>query len=142
MEADASSKGIAAVLSQKDEYTGGLQPISYFSSGLIESQRHYSASQLEAWALVAASRKWDLYLKAAPRVNLITDHCPLQWLRGQRDPRHHFSRWLMELETIPYTIAIRPGSSNHVPDYLSRIPGLTVDQRINEESHFEDRIFR
>ena len=141
VETDASGKGVAAVLSQKDEHTGSLQPISYFSSGLTESQKHYSAGQLEAWALVAATRKWDLYLKSAPKVNMITDHCPLQWLRKQKDPRHHFSRWLMELETIPYAIASRPGSSNQVPDYLSRVPGLMVDEEINEESRFEDRIY-
>ena len=47
----------------------------------------------------------------------------------------------MELETIPYAIAFRPGSSNQVPDYLSRTPGLVVDEEINEESLFEDRIY-
>ena len=39
VETDASGKGVAAVLSQKDEHTGSLQPISYFSSGLTESQK-------------------------------------------------------------------------------------------------------
>ena len=141
IESDASRKGVAAVLSQKEESTGVLRPISYFSSALTPAQANYSAGQLEAWALLAASRKWDLYLKSAPRVNLITDHCPLQWLRRQKDPRHHFSRWLMELETIPYTIAFRPGSSNQVPDYLSRAPDLTVDEEVNEESFFEDRVY-
>ena len=141
VEADASGKAVAAVLSQKNKYTDSLQPISYFSSGLTESQKLYSAGQLEAWALVAASRKWDLYLKAAPKVILVTDHRPLQWLRRQKDPRHQFARWLLELETIPYTIAFRPGSSNLVPDYLSRVPGPTVDWEVNEESRFEDKIY-
>ena len=141
VEADASGKAVAAVLSQNNKYTGSLQPISYFSSGLTESQKLYSAGQLEAWALVAASRKWDLYLKAAPKVILVTDYCPLQWLRRQKDPRHQFARWLLELETIPYTITFRPGSSNHVPDYLSRVPGPTLDWEVNEESRFEDKIY-
>ena len=47
----------------------------------------------------------------------------------------------MELETIPYTIAFRPGSSNQVPDYLSRAPDLTVDEEVNEESFLEDRVY-
>ena len=141
IETDANRKGVAAVLSQKDQTTGILQPISYFSTALSASQENYSAGQLEAWALVAASRKFELYLRTAPQVHLITDHCPLQWLRNQNDPRHTYSRWLMELEEIPYSISFRPGSSNILPDYLSRASGLTMDPAVIEERRFEDRIF-
>ena len=47
VEADASGLGVAAVLSQKDQQTGILRPISYFSSALDDSQKNYSAGQLE-----------------------------------------------------------------------------------------------
>ena len=47
VEADASSSAVAAVLSQRDESTGHLRPIEYFSSSLTRSQRNYSAGQLE-----------------------------------------------------------------------------------------------
>ena len=43
VEADASGHGVAAVLSQKDQQTGILRPISYFSSALDDSQENYSA---------------------------------------------------------------------------------------------------
>ena len=62
IEADASLEGIAAVLSQKDDESGILWPINFFSSTLSSSQRNYSAGQLEAWALVAATKKWGVYL--------------------------------------------------------------------------------
>ena len=68
IEADASLDGIAAVLSQKDDESCILRTINFFSSALSSSQRNYSAGQLEAWALVAATRKWAVYLKAAPEV--------------------------------------------------------------------------
>ena len=84
--ADASSIGVAAVLSQLDEHTRKLRPIQFFSSALSPSQKNYSAGQLKAWALIAATRKWSVYLKGAPSLVLLTDHCPLQWLQAQRDP--------------------------------------------------------
>ena len=67
---------------------------------------------------------------------------PTPMVRRQKDPRHQFARWLLELETIPYTIAFRPGSSNLVSDYLSRVLGPTVDWEVNEESRFEDKIYQ
>ena len=88
IKADAISQGVAAVLSQEDRKSGNLKPVCYFSSVLSASQENYSAGQLEAWALVAATRKWGIYLKATQKVFLLTDHNPLKWLRNQRDPRH------------------------------------------------------
>ena len=127
IEADASSTGIAAVLSQRDRLNGMLHPIDFFSSALSSSQRNYSAGQLEAWALVAATRKWGTYLRATGEVELITDHCPLKWLRNQWDPRRTFARWILELEEYVYHIVHRPGKDNHLPDYLSRAENLLID---------------
>ena len=120
-------------MSQRDETSGRLRLINFFSFALSSSQRNYSAGQLEAWALVAATRKWELYLKSAPELILVTDHNHLQRLRKQRDPRHTFARWLLELEEIPYQIRYRPGTQNQLPDYLSRKTGLGTDQ--NSMSH-------
>ena len=120
VEADASLVGVAAVLSQLDEETGKLRPIQYFSSSLSPSQKNYSAGQLEAWAIVAATRKWSVYLKGATGMTFLTDHCPLQWLKQQRDPKRTYARWLMELQELPFKIGYRPGKDNLVADYLSR----------------------
>ena len=141
VEADASLVGVAAVLSQLDEETGKLRPIQYFSSSLSPSQKNYSAGQLEAWAIVAATRKWSVYLKGATGVTFLSDHCPLQWLKQQRDPKHTYARWLMELQELPFKIGYRPGKDNHVADYLSRKPHMTYDEHVNNEEVFEDRIF-
>ena len=138
IEADASLVGIAAVLSQLDK-TGKLRPIQYFSSSLSPSQKNYSAGQLEAWALVAATRKWSVYLKGAAGITLLTDQCPLQWLKQQRDPKHTYARWLMKLQELPFEIVYRPGRDNHVADYLSRKPQITYDEQVNDEESFEDR---
>ena len=67
---------------------------------------------------------------------------PIEDFRVELDKaRNGMDRLWRKLETIPYTIAFRPGSSNHVPDYLSRVPGPTVDLEVNEESRFEDKIY-
>ena len=98
IEADASARGVAAVLSQRDRVDGRLRPVDFFSSSLSAAQENYSAGQLEAWALIAECRKWRTYLRATGEVELITDHCPLKWLRNQKDPRRTFAGWILELE--------------------------------------------
>ena len=140
VETDASSTGVAGVLSQRVCGTERLHPIDFFSSSLSPSQRNYSAGQLEAWAIVAAVRKWNMYLRAGSKVELVTDHNPLRWMRQQKDPKHTYARWLLELEEIPYVISYRPGNQNLFPDYLSRVPDLEFDSPINEERVFEDKI--
>ena len=106
VEADVSNVAIAAVVSQYDPTTGLLQPISYFSSALNETQMKYSAGQREAWAIVAATRKWHNYLKGATGAIVLTDHNPLAWLRRQPDPRHTFARWIMVLEDLDCQIQL------------------------------------
>ena len=90
---------------------------------------------------MAACRKWRTYLRATGEVELITDHCPLRWLRNQKDPRKTFARWIIELEEYVYQISHRPGKENQLPDYLSRSPDVPADAQVQDESGFEDRIF-
>ena len=141
VEADASAMGVGAVLSQEDSDANTLRPICYYSSSLSPTQKNYSAGQLEAWALVSAARKWSVYLRAATEVVFVTDHCPLQWLRAQKDPRHTYARWILELEELPYRIVYRPGGLNKTADYLSRSPSMLHDSEVEDEAGFEDRVY-
>ena len=141
MEVDGSASGVGGILSQTGE-DGARHPVAYFSSALSKAQANYSASELECWALVAAVRKWSKYLQAAPKVMLLTDHNPLTWLRKQRDPRHKFARWLMELECLRYEIVYRAGSGNAAADCLSRAQ-MPEDRCISDDSeHFERHVYR
>ena len=47
--ADASLRALAAVLSQRDGFTGRLLPIDFFSLSLSKTQGNYCACQLVAW---------------------------------------------------------------------------------------------
>ena len=73
VEVDASGSAVGGVLAQKDGESR-LRPISYFSSQLNEAQKRYSAGEREAWAIIAAVRKWRKYLQAAPEVIILSDH--------------------------------------------------------------------
>ena len=140
VKVDASGSAVGGVLAQKDG-KGRMRPISCFSSQLNESQKRYSAGEREAWAIVAASRKWRKYLEAAPGITILSDHNPLVWMRHQRDPRSKFARWLIELEGLRYEIQYRKGSENLVADYLSR-SATTYDEGLNnEEEHVERNVY-
>ena len=69
------------------EQGGKRKPIAFFSSKLSTTQRNYSACELEAWAIVAASRRLRKYLDEAEKVVFLSDHNSLQWMRRQRDGR-------------------------------------------------------
>ena len=141
VETDASCSGVAGLLSQRDGTNGEFRPIDYFSSSPTPSQINYSAGQLEAWTMVAACRKCSVYLRGSEKVELITYHNPLRWLRYQRDPRRTYARWIMELEEYNHEISYRSGIQNALPDYLSRIPRQPIDDQIQDEDIFEAKVF-
>jgi hypothetical protein len=135
VETDASKTAIGGVMSQLDE-SGKLRPLAFFSSGLRKEQQCYSATELETFAVVAAMRKWRLYVEAAPKVHVITDHNPIVWLRKQKDPRGKFARWIIELEAVDYDISYRKGSANSAADALSR-GEFPVDPAVLDDTEFE-----
>ena len=79
---------------------GGLDHSHIFRQS--KTQRNYTGTELEAWAVVATSRKFRKYLEAGVSVVVISDHNSLQWMRSQPDPRGKFARWKMELEPLRY----------------------------------------
>ena len=56
LEVDASQFAIGAVLAQRDSH-GKMRPIAFSSSTLNHAQQNYSTGE-EAWANVAATRRW------------------------------------------------------------------------------------
>ena len=113
IKADACGLGVGAVLGQMDKTTGKVRPIDYYSASLSPSQRNYSAGQLETWAIIAATRKWSVYLNGAGKVIVHTDHSPLKWLQTQKDPRTTVARWLMELQELNLEISPRERKGSH-----------------------------
>ena len=139
IEVDGSKIAVGATLTQQDN-AGNQKVLSYHSSTMDPSQRNYSPTEQECWAAISACRKFDVYIKGAPSLTLISDHEPLQWLRKQKDPRNKFSRWIMELEQYPYEFKYRPGVEHQGPDTLSRIDTGTPS-KTDDETKFEGHVY-
>ncbi|MCP4487284.1 MAG: hypothetical protein GY820_08205, partial [Gammaproteobacteria bacterium] len=118
LETDGSSRGLGAVLAQKDE-SGKLCPIAYASSGLSKSQQSYGVTEVEALACVFAVRYFHTYIMGC-EVVLITDHNSLTFLMKQPNPIPRLQRWILSLDQYRITWMYRKGTANLVADALSR----------------------
>ena len=134
VEVDVSKVAVGGVLTQMDQ-GGKRKQITFFSAKPCTTQRYYSASELEAWAIVAAPRNWRKYLDAAGKVVFLSNHNSLQWMRRQRDPRGKFARW-MRIQRIQY----RKGYLNVVADYLSWMPTISDQEEEDDGGHFERNV--
>jgi hypothetical protein len=141
IELDCSKVAACGVLMQEGGH-GKMNVLSYHSSTLDKTQRKYSARELECWAAISACRKFNVYIKGAPKLILISDHEPLQWLRKQKDPRGKFSRWILELEQYDYQFKHKPGRDNAGPDALSRIETSKDNSDLEGEDVFENHIYK
>ena len=76
IEADASSTGIGAILSQ------GGRPMAYFSKGLSPKHQLLSVYEKEMLAILAAVKKWSSYV-IGRHFKIKTDHQSLKFLFDQ-----------------------------------------------------------
>ena len=136
VEVDASNHAVGGVLSQVGN-DDCLHPVAYFSTALQPSQKNWSATTKEAFALVSAVRHWQVYLAGTTFV-LNSDHNPLTHLREQKDPRGKFARWLAELEEFDYSVQYIPGKFNIKADALSRNKAASD---IQPPTEFEENIY-
>ena len=107
------------MLSQKVQ--GVDKSVAYASRCLTKAERNYTATERECLAVVWAVRHFSVYLQGRD-FKLITDHCPLTYLRRCKDPRGRLARWILELEQFSYTMEHRQGKSIPHADALSRAP--------------------
>ena len=119
LDVDASDFALGAELSQEDD-KGDLRPIYYASRHLEKSERNYSATARETLAAVFGCEYFRQYLQGR-RFLLRTDHNPLVWLRGMREPKRPYSGWIVRLEQFDYQMQYRPGKDHVNADYNSRI---------------------
>lgn len=119
LQTDASGIGLGAVLLQ--EVDGARRPVAFLSRKLCPRERRYSAVELECLAI-----KWALdslrYYLLGRHFTLETDHRALQWLNRMRDANSRITRWYLSLQPYEFTVHYRPGATNKVADFLSRIP--------------------
>ena len=124
LETDASNVGLGCVLSQKDERTGKLRPISYASRVLNKAEKNYSTTEKEALAIVWGLKKYR-YIIYGYGISVMTDHKPLTSLFTNTLPPGRLGRWALLVQEFGLKIFYNPGVLNSVPDALSRNTNLT-----------------
>ena len=138
VDACKNGRGIGAVLLQ--EYNGKWRPCSYFSKALTPAQRQWSATELEAYALVSAARHWERYLQNGHKWTAIVDHKALIYLVVKRT-RTNNTRLLnsvMCLQGHYFDILHRNGEEHFDADAVSRILQSGDIQEAQEAVDIED----
>jgi hypothetical protein len=115
---DASNVAIGAILSQ-GKIGSGL-PIAYASRTLNKAETNYNTTEKKLLAITWATKQFRQYIYGR-KFNIITDHKPLSWLYGVKDPGARLTRWRLQLEEFDYDIIYKPDVQNTNSDALSRI---------------------
>ena len=129
IESDASGYGVGAVLAQ--ERNNNWLPVAYFSQRLNKSERNYSTSEKELYAIVLATEYFRQFVYGV-HFKIITDHKPLQYLLTVKEPASRLLRWMNRLNNYSYEIEYRKGIKNGNADGLSRLP-TEIDENENND---------
>ena len=121
VDACKNGRGIGAVLLQ--EYDNKYRPCAYFSKALTPAQRQWSATELEAYALVSAARHWARYLQNGHMWTAIVDHKALIYLVVKRTKTSNtrLLNSVMSLQDHHFDIIHRNGEEHFDADAVSRI---------------------
>ena len=120
METNASSEGLGAVLSQKQEDSKG-HPIAFGSRELNGREAKYHSSKLEFLALKwAITEQFREYLQYRP-FTVVMDNNPLTYILTTPNLDALGHQWAAALAGYNMTIKYLKGSDNKVADALSWI---------------------
>ena len=116
---DACDYAIGGILVQEDD-DGIERPIQYLSAQLTNTQRKWTTSEKECYAVVYCLDKLRCYLLGAD-LTCYTDHKPLLSLFTKQMKNTKIQRWGILFEEFGAKIKYRPGPNNVRADMLSRI---------------------
>ena len=119
---DASIQGIGAVLTQFG------RPIAFESRKLTPTERNWTTSDQELWAVIHALKTWRCYLEGV-QFKVVTDHNPNTHLQTQPNLSRRQARWAEYLQRFHFTWTYRPGRGN-VADPLSRHPDFSLKKLV------------
>lgn len=129
---DASLYGVAAVLFQKNDAGQDLY-IGFVSSSLSPSQRRWSTTKRELYAVVLALLKFRKYIWGN-KFTVFTDHKALVYLHTQKIANPMMIGWIETLLDFDFDVVHIPGILNKLPDILSRLyPPLEDEHKLVED---------
>lgn len=121
LHTDASADGYGAVLLQISLKDNQLHPVHYMSKKTTPAERKYHSYYLEVLAIVAAIKKFRVYLLGI-HFKIVTDCSALTMTLQKKDLPPRVARWALLLEEYDYKIEHRPGTRMRHADALSRYP--------------------
>ena len=113
---DASLTGIGAILTQKQGTEDRV--IAYASKTLSKSQRNYSATERELFAIIRFTPYFKNYLPGQRFLN-ITDHRALVWIYSFKEPDGMVAIWIEKLWQFNFDLKHRAGKKIPHADRLS-----------------------
>ena len=117
IQTDASQKAIGGVLLQKTDNL--FKPVAFASRKLSDTERRYSATERELLALIYCYDQFNSHVYGR-RIEFYTDHEPLVTMSKLKKPLGRLGRLFHRFQDVDYEIHYLPGSSNFLPDFLSR----------------------
>lgn len=118
---DASKVGMGAILLQKVDETSPLRPVAYYSRQTTKDEQFLHSYELETMAVVAAMKKFRVYLIGL-QFKVLTDCSALRATLSKRDLVPRIARWWLQLQEFDFTVEYRPGHNMQHADALSRNP--------------------
>ena len=133
--ADASKRGLGAVLLQKNPANSFFQPVTFASRSLSNAETRYSQTEREALAVIFSCERFKNFVYGL-RFTIVTDHKPLLKLYSPpcSDPPTRTHRWSLRLQEFDFKLEYQLGLNN-IADILSRKPFFDIP-KVNETEHF------
>ena len=117
IQTDASQKAIGGVLLQKiDNF---FKPIAFASRKLSDTEKRYSATERELLAIIYCYDQFYSHVYGR-KIEFYTDHQPLVTMCKLKKPLGRLGRLFHRLQDVDHEIHYLPGTSNFLPDFLSR----------------------
>ncbi|XP_062714830.1 uncharacterized protein LOC134291298 [Aedes albopictus] len=120
VQTDSSYQGLGAMLFQWDNQNERMV-ISYASRLLQAAENNYTATELEALAVVWSLNKWRQYLLGS-HFTVYTDHKALVFLKRCQLLNGRLTRWILFLQQFNFDVQYCRGKDNEIADALSRYP--------------------
>jgi hypothetical protein len=121
IETDASNYVVGVVLTQHMVIS-----VAYHSETLSDVICKYPTYDKEMYSIVQACRQWKHYILGKETI-IHMDHKPLQFMQTQGKLQNdHHQKWSTYLQQFHLNIKYKKGSTNHIIDFLSQPPVVTL----------------